>query len=171
MRTALESELAANVRLHTARLEYANQVALSADISKRRLDERKTVLNLAQFSTNNGGIDLGGSELEKLLYALEAEAPAEVVKRMKQDDSYTTAQSKLGWAGNAAAARDDVAQQLTTREREVLVRLQRHIGRVLEWRPPVVSAMHGANGMPHGQFAASAAATAAAGLALTNGFL
>jgi hypothetical protein len=163
-RTALESERAAKVRLHTARLEYANQVALSSDISKRHLEERKAILNLAQLSSNCVDIDLGVTELEKLLYALEAEAPEEVVQRMREEGRNGTT---IEWNGNRS--REAVAHQLTSREREVLLRMQRHISNVLDWRP--VAVIEEMNGLTNGHGLESAAATtAAAGLALTNGF-
>jgi len=140
MRSALASEEAAKYRQQTARLQHANQAALASDIAKRHIHERKTVLNLAQLSTRNGDIDLGATELDRLLYALEAEAPEEVVKRMQHSEEQAAASPfKLDYTGNVVATKEEGSQHLGVREREMLLKLQRQIGRVLDWRPPVPS--------------------------------
>lgn len=140
MRSALASEDAAKYRQQAARLQHANQAALASDIAKRHIDERKTVLNLAQFSTQNGDIDLGATELDRLLYALEAEAPEEVVKRMRHSEAQAAATAfKLDYTGNVVETKEEESQRLGVREREMLLKLQRQIGRVLDWRPPMPS--------------------------------
>ena len=141
IRSALASEEAAKYRQQTARLQHANQVALASDIAKRHILERKTVLNLAQLSTQNGDIDLGITELDRLLYALEAEAPEEVVKRMRHSETHAAAAPfKLDYTGNVVATKEEeVPQYLGARERDMLLKLQRQIARVLDWRPPVPS--------------------------------
>lgn len=54
-----------------ARLAYANERKLSEDIAQRRTTERVAALNLAQFASENQSIDLGVTEVEKLIYTLE----------------------------------------------------------------------------------------------------
>jgi len=141
MRSALASEEAAKYRQQAARLQHANQAALASDIAARHIHERKTVLNLAQLSTQNGDIELGTTELDRLLYALEAEAPEEVVKRMRHSEVQAAASPfKLDYTGNVVATKDEVGSpHLGARERDMLVKLQRQIGRVLDWRPPMPS--------------------------------
>ena len=141
IRAALASDEAAKYRQQTARLQHANQVALASDIAKRHIHERKTVLNLAQLSTQNGDINLGTTELDRLLYALEAEAPEEVVKRMRRSETQAAASPfKLDYTGNVVATKEEAtSQHLRARERDMLLKLQRLIERVLDWRPPVPS--------------------------------
>lgn len=130
LRTALDKERAASLQLQIVELEHANQVALIADINKRRIEERKAILNLAQFSSNNPDLNLGTTELEKLLYVLEAEAPEEVVQQIKQEESDTNMPFKLDSEGDVGAI-----EPLTKRERDTLLRLQQHISSLLEKQP------------------------------------
>jgi hypothetical protein len=141
MRSALASEEAAKYRQQAARLQHANQAALATDIAKRHIHERKTVLNLAQLSTQNGDIELGTTELDRLLYALEAEAPEEVVKRMLHSEGQRAAAPfKLDYTGNVVATEvEAVSQHLGARERNMLEKLHIQIGRVLDWQPPMPS--------------------------------
>ena len=48
---------------------------------------------------------------------------------------------KLDYTGNVVATKEEeeVPQYLGARERDMLLKLQRQIGRVLDWRPPVPS--------------------------------
>lgn len=142
MRTALDKERAASLQLQTAELEHANQVALIADINKRRLEERKTILNLAQFSSNNHDLNLGTNELEKLLYVLEAEAPDEVVQQIKQEEIESDSPFKLDSIRDVGKKQETVVEQLTSRERETLLRLQQHITNLLQNQPGI----NGTNG-------------------------
>lgn len=80
---------------------------------------------------------------------------------MREEDRNGTT---VAWTGNKA--REQVAHQLTTREREVLLRMQRHISNVLDWRPTGI--VEELDGLTNGHAIES---TAAAGLALTNGLL
>jgi len=118
---------------------------LIADINKRRLEERKTVLNLAQFSSNNPDLNLGTTELEKLLYVLEAEAPDEVVQQIKQEETDSYTPFKLDSMGDMGEKQETVVEQLTRRERDTLLRLQQHISSLLQSQPGT-NGTNGANG-------------------------
>lgn len=64
-------ELAASLAVRNEKLERKNQRRLAEAISKRQLDERRTVFNLAQFRNANQDLKLGDNELENLMYTLE----------------------------------------------------------------------------------------------------
>jgi hypothetical protein len=87
-----------------------------------------------------------------------------VVQLIREEDRNVT---RIEWTANNP--RQEVAHQLTAREREVLLRMQRHISNVLDWRPS--GFVEESNGLTNGHALQSAAATAAAGLALTNGLI
>lgn len=66
-----QRELAASLALRNEKFERKNNRRLADDISKRHLEERKTIFNLAQFKHANQDLKLGDDELENLIHTLE----------------------------------------------------------------------------------------------------
>ncbi|KAK3108032.1 hypothetical protein LTR53_017808 [Teratosphaeriaceae sp. CCFEE 6253] len=71
---------------HAQPAAYAPSALQQADFVRRSFVEKQLALNLAQFATANRDLDLGSDQVDKLVAALIAEAPSEVV------DEYTAAE-------------------------------------------------------------------------------
>jgi len=62
---------AAEQQLQNAQQEAQNMKLLSVALNRRDFDERKAALNLAQMALSGCDLDLGISQLDKLVNALE----------------------------------------------------------------------------------------------------
>lgn len=73
-RTQVAAETQAALDLETSRIAHENQVRLANDIRRRTLEQRKAALAMVQLADQQGTLDLGQTQLEILIEALEVRA-------------------------------------------------------------------------------------------------
>lgn len=70
-RTQIAAETQAALDLETSRIAHENQIRLANDIRRRTLEQRKAALAMVQLADQQGTLDLGQTQLEILIEALE----------------------------------------------------------------------------------------------------